>query len=173
MNGRRLSAEEAYRMGMINRLVPRERLEAETTELAEKAAAAYPFAVKLLKRSLKRVAHGQGFRTSIQSHFDTHQLSHVTEEYRRMRDQGIASGIARGGCLAAISERGEAFRCNAGWRQGRQPLVRDQSCDLRRETGCIVSPACMKHHPESRSRTHSSTVLCPPPADSQPSKELS
>ncbi|WP_253076210.1 enoyl-CoA hydratase-related protein [Bradyrhizobium sp. 87] len=96
LTGRRLSAEEAYRIGMINRLVDRERLEAETTELAEKAIAAYPFAARLLKRSLKRVADIQGFRTSLQSHFDTHQLSHVTDEYSRMRDQGIASGISRG-----------------------------------------------------------------------------
>ncbi|MCA6120235.1 hypothetical protein J6524_36210 [Bradyrhizobium sp. WSM 1738] len=96
LTGRRLSAEEAYRIGMINRVVPRDRLEAETTELAEKAAAGYPFAVKLVKRSLKRVAEIQGFRTSLQSHFDAHQLSHVTDEYRRMRDQGIAAGITRG-----------------------------------------------------------------------------
>ncbi|MDA9513105.1 enoyl-CoA hydratase [Bradyrhizobium sp. CCBAU 11430] len=96
LTGRRLSAEEAFRVGMINRFVSRERLEAETTELAEKAAAAYPFAARLLKRSLKRAADIQGFRTSLQSHFDTHQLSHVTDEYSRMRDQGIASGISRG-----------------------------------------------------------------------------
>ena len=94
--GRRMSAEEAQRVGMVNRVVKRSDLEIATTELAEKVAAAAPFAAMLTKRSLNRMADIQGFRNALQSHFDTHQLSHVSDEYRRMREQGIAAGISRG-----------------------------------------------------------------------------
>ncbi|UCI31910.1 enoyl-CoA hydratase [Mesorhizobium sp. B4-1-4] len=94
--GRRMSAEEAQRVGMVNRVVQRAELEAATTELAEKIAVAPPFATMLTKRSLNRTADMQGFRNALQSHFDTHQLSHVSDEYRRMREQGIAAAISRG-----------------------------------------------------------------------------
>ncbi|MCO5089549.1 enoyl-CoA hydratase [Bosea sp. (in: a-proteobacteria)] len=96
LTGRRMSAQEAHRLGMVNHVVPRDQLDERTTELAEKVAGAYPFAAKLVKRSLKRAADIQGFRASLQSHFDTHQLSHVSDEYRRMREAGLAAGIARG-----------------------------------------------------------------------------
>jgi enoyl-CoA hydratase len=96
LTGRRMPAEEALRIGMINRMVPRSELEAATTELSEKVAQAYPFAAKLVKRSLKRTADIQGFRNSLDAHFDTHQLSHVSDEYRMMREGGLAAGISRG-----------------------------------------------------------------------------
>ncbi|MCK1520075.1 enoyl-CoA hydratase [Bradyrhizobium sp. 17] len=96
LTGRRMSAVEAHRLGMVNRVVPRADLEVETTTLAEDVASGYPFASKLIKRSLKRAADIQGFRASLLSHFDTHQLSHVSDEYRQMREGGIAAGIARG-----------------------------------------------------------------------------
>jgi enoyl-CoA hydratase len=38
----------------------------------------------------------QGFRDAINAHFDTHQLAHVTEEFRRTREAGLAAAIARG-----------------------------------------------------------------------------
>lgn len=132
---RRLSADQAHRIGMINRLVPRERLETETTELAEKAAAAYPFAVKLLKRSLKRVADIQGFRTRNSKPFrHSSTVSCYGGVQPDARSRYRLWNRPRQGCVTGITVRAEAFRRNAGWRLRRQPLVRDQSCDLRRET---------------------------------------
>ncbi|MET3524024.1 enoyl-CoA hydratase [Mesorhizobium abyssinicae] len=95
LTGRRMPAEEALRLGMINRLVRRAELETATSELADKVAGAYPFATKLVKRSLKRTADIQGFRNALDAHFDTHQLSHVSDEYRKMREGGLAAGISR------------------------------------------------------------------------------
>lgn len=83
-------------MGMVNKVVARSELGSETMALAARIATAPPFALQLLKRSLNRTFDVQGLRIALQSHFDTHQLSHVTEEFRRTREAGLASAIARG-----------------------------------------------------------------------------
>lgn len=94
--GGRVTAQEALAMGMVNRVVPVAALEAETLSTAERVAAAPPFALQLLKRSLNRTFEVQGMRAALQAHFDTHQLTHVTEEFRKTREAGLASAIARG-----------------------------------------------------------------------------
>jgi len=45
----------------------------------------------LTKRSINRTQDIQGFRSAIDAHFDTHQLSHRTEAYLRVRRQGVDS----------------------------------------------------------------------------------
>lgn len=94
--GERMSSADALAIGMINRRVPRASLEAETLALANRIAAAPPFAIKLLKRSLNRTLDAQGLRTALSAHFDTHQLTHVSEEFRRVREAGLAAAIAKG-----------------------------------------------------------------------------
>ena len=86
--GRRLPAAEAVQWGMINRVVPRDALEKETLALAEHIAKAPPFALKRTKRSINRTLDIQGWRTSIQAHFDTHELSHVSEAFKDLRAKG-------------------------------------------------------------------------------------
>ncbi|WIW89490.1 enoyl-CoA hydratase [Sphingobium sp. V4] len=85
--GQRLSAMDGLELGMVNRVVPRAQLEAETLQLAERIAAAPPFALRILKRSLNRTREAQGFRTALQAHFDTHQLSHTSFEYNKVREE--------------------------------------------------------------------------------------
>jgi enoyl-CoA hydratase len=94
--GRRMGMEEALRIGMVNRVVPLADLEATTVALAEEIASAPPFAIKLTKRSLNRAFDMQGFRNSLMAHFDTHQLAHLTEEFRAVKEAGLASAIRRG-----------------------------------------------------------------------------
>jgi len=94
--GRKMLAQEAHAIGMVNKVVSRADLESETTAMAEQIAQAQPFALKLVKRSINRTLDGQGMRTALQAHFDTHQLSHVTEAFKVARDQGLESAIKRG-----------------------------------------------------------------------------
>lgn len=94
--GERVGAADALRMGMVNRVVPREQLESATLALAEKVAQAPPFGVQLLKKSLNRTLDCQGLRQALSAHFDTHQLSHVSAEFAAMRERGMAAGIQRG-----------------------------------------------------------------------------
>ncbi|MGF7162399.1 enoyl-CoA hydratase [Rhodoligotrophos appendicifer] len=94
--GGRLSAAEAERAGMVNHVVPRSELEAKTLEIANRIAAAPPFTLKLLKRSLNRSLEAQGFGVALAAHFDTHQLSHVSEAFKSIRDKGLAGAIDKG-----------------------------------------------------------------------------
>jgi enoyl-CoA hydratase/carnithine racemase len=91
--GQRIGAREAYEWGMVNRVVPRAELESVTLELAQRIAAAPPMAVRMLKRSLNRTLDMQGFRNSIQAHFDTHLLSSSTHEFKEMVARGMEQSI--------------------------------------------------------------------------------
>ncbi len=101
--GERLGARRAQELGMVNRVAPRAELEAQTLALAARIAQAPPFAMSLVKRSLNRSLDVQGLREALSAHFDLHQLSHVTEEYRATVRAGLSSAIAKGAAHGASS----------------------------------------------------------------------
>ncbi|MGI8329483.1 enoyl-CoA hydratase [Actinomadura scrupuli] len=74
--GRPLTAEEAERIGMVNRVVPRDRLDAESRALAERIAAMPPFGLRQAKRAVNQTLDVQGFHAAVQSVFDVHQTGH-------------------------------------------------------------------------------------------------
>jgi enoyl-CoA hydratase len=82
MTGCKISAAEALQMGMANKMVPDEQLDEAAMEMAQQVAKASPFAMRLIKRSLNRSLDAQGFRIALNAHFDTHELSHRTNEYK-------------------------------------------------------------------------------------------
>ncbi|MDD5092857.1 MAG: enoyl-CoA hydratase-related protein [Dehalococcoidia bacterium] len=65
LTGDMLSAEEAFALGIVNKVVPHERLLAETMVLAEKIASKPPLAVRMMKRSVY-----QAQNSSFRSHLD-------------------------------------------------------------------------------------------------------
>lgn len=91
--GRRMGAEEAFQIGMVNRVVPRAELEQSTMELANTIAAAPPFGLRLVKRALNRTWDSQGLKVALSAHFDGHQLSHVTKEFQDNLAKGLSSTI--------------------------------------------------------------------------------
>lgn len=93
--GGRVSASEALAMGMVNEVVKKEELRHHTMQMAQRIAAAPPFGMRLIKKSLNRTFDAQGFRSVLSAHFDLHQLSHVTEEFKQVRDSGLAKAIQR------------------------------------------------------------------------------
>lgn len=94
--GERLGAAQAKELGMVNRVVPAERLAEEAMALAQRIAQAPPFALQMLKKSLNRSMDVRGMRQALSAHFDIHQLSHVTEEYKQSKNAGLATAIQRG-----------------------------------------------------------------------------
>ena len=61
----RLDAVEAERIGLVNRVVPRDRLEDETMQLAQEMAVVDPAAMTLTKRAINRSWETAGFRQAL------------------------------------------------------------------------------------------------------------
>ena len=61
MTGEPISAEEALRIGMINKVVPHENLMDASMEMAKKIMANAPLAVELIKNAVNRQLHGEEF----------------------------------------------------------------------------------------------------------------
>ncbi len=72
-----IGAEEAWRLGMVNHVVPREKLEEETLKLAQRIALQDPFSLKLAKWSVNYTMDVMGERNAIRAHFILHQLTHA------------------------------------------------------------------------------------------------
>ncbi|WP_449433292.1 enoyl-CoA hydratase [Pseudomonas putida] len=93
--GQRISAEEALAAGMVNRVVPKEQLDEAVMALANRVAEAPSFAVKILKKSINRTFDIMGRETALRSHFDSHMLSHYTNEAKELRASGATHAIRR------------------------------------------------------------------------------
>ena len=74
--GRSMTAEEAERLGMVNKVVPLDDLRAETRALAEEIAKKHPFALRQAKRAVNQTLDVMGFYAAVQSVFDVHQTGH-------------------------------------------------------------------------------------------------
>ncbi|MCI0633185.1 MAG: enoyl-CoA hydratase-related protein [Actinobacteria bacterium] len=96
----RVPADEALRIGMVNRVVPRDELDAATLELAEDIARNEPFVVRATKRSVNRMWDVAGFRASMDANteidveIETANLP-AREEFRRLtQEEGLKAAIA-------------------------------------------------------------------------------
>lgn len=93
--GVKISAQEAHAMGMVNRVVGDAELDEATLAMAQQIAKAPPFGLRLIKRSINRGLDAQGLRAALAAHFDTHQLSHLSEGFLTARDRGLANAIQK------------------------------------------------------------------------------
>jgi enoyl-CoA hydratase len=75
--GRALTADEARAVGMVNRVVEADRLEAVTLELAEQIASRPAFGLRLAKESVNRSLDAQGQSNALDSAIALHNLGHA------------------------------------------------------------------------------------------------
>ncbi len=73
---RRFSAEEAEKLGMVNRVVPLDELMDQTMELAREISQMHSFALTQAKRIVNQTQDIQGFYSALQSGFDMHTVGH-------------------------------------------------------------------------------------------------
>ena len=70
------TAQEAERLGMVNRVVPLDELRSSTMDLARQIAQMHPFALAQAKRAVNQTMDIQGFYAALQAVFDVHQTGH-------------------------------------------------------------------------------------------------
>ncbi len=75
--GEPVLAQEAKELGMVNHVVPRERLESFTLEMAEKIAQRPMIGLRMSKLSVNQSLDAQGMWTAIQSAFGLHHFAHT------------------------------------------------------------------------------------------------
>ncbi|NMN97003.1 enoyl-CoA hydratase [Antrihabitans stalactiti] len=75
--GDRFSAQRAYEWGMVNRVVPRDDLEAETFAIAERIAAMPQFGLALTKKAVNQCEDQMGMRNGMDSVFGLHHFAHA------------------------------------------------------------------------------------------------
>jgi enoyl-CoA hydratase/carnithine racemase len=96
----RVPAGEALRIGLVNRVVPRETLDAATLELAEEIAKNEPFVVRSMKASINRAWEVAGIAEALEANLEldveieTANLP-ARDEFRRItQEKGLKAAIA-------------------------------------------------------------------------------
>jgi enoyl-CoA hydratase/carnithine racemase len=75
--GNSITAAEAERIGMVNRVVPVDELMPATMELARRIAQQDSFALRMAKRAVNHTLDIQGFKSAIDACFDIHEFGHA------------------------------------------------------------------------------------------------
>jgi enoyl-CoA hydratase len=75
--GERIDAARALQIGMVNRVVPGDRLAAEVTGMAVKIAAMPRFGLALAKKAVNQAEDAMGLQVGMDSVFGLHHLAHA------------------------------------------------------------------------------------------------
>ena len=75
--GDRMSADEAHRVGMINRVVPRDELQQTVLGMAQRIAEKPRFALALTKMAINQAEDRQGLRETMDAVYGLHHLAHA------------------------------------------------------------------------------------------------
>jgi enoyl-CoA hydratase len=96
----RIPAEEALRIGLVNRVVPRHELDAATLALAEEIAKNEPFVIQTTKRAVNRAWDVAGFRAAMAANVELDVMIETAnlparDEFRRItQEEGLKKAIA-------------------------------------------------------------------------------
>jgi enoyl-CoA hydratase len=103
----RISADEALRIGLVNRVVPRDRLDDETLALAEEIAKNEPFVIQTTKRAVNRAWDVAGFRQALEANTELDTMIETADLPARAEFRAITT---ERGLKEAIAWRDARFR---------------------------------------------------------------
>jgi enoyl-CoA hydratase/carnithine racemase len=96
----RFPATEAHRIGLVNRVVPRDQLDDATIALADEIASNEPFVVRTMKASINRVWLLAGLRAALDANTELDVMIETAnlparDEFRRItQEEGLKAAIA-------------------------------------------------------------------------------
>jgi enoyl-CoA hydratase len=96
----RIPADEALRIGLVNRVVPRDELDDATLALAQEIAKNEPFVVQATKRSVNRAWEVAGFRAALDANTEIDVMIEAAnlpqrDEFRRITEEkGLREAVA-------------------------------------------------------------------------------
>jgi len=96
----RIPAAEALRIGLVNRVVPRDELDDATMALADEIARNEPFVVRTMKASINRVWELAGLRAALDANTELDVMIETAnlparDEFRRItQEEGLKAAIA-------------------------------------------------------------------------------
>lgn len=96
--GDRFSAQRAYEVGMVNRVVPRSKLRNETLALAARIGSMPRFGLALTKKAVNQSEDQMGLRNGMDAVFGLHHFAHT-------HNAEIGSGPLGGVDIATIAVR--------------------------------------------------------------------
>ncbi|HEY6471527.1 MAG TPA: enoyl-CoA hydratase [Acidimicrobiales bacterium] len=99
--GDTIDAQEAWRLGLVNRVVPRAELEDRTRELAERVALVPPVTAQTVKETINETANLMGKRDALKYHFMAHHWVHNSATALN----ALAARKAKGSMKEVIAER--------------------------------------------------------------------
>ena len=105
LTGDAIDAREAWRLGLVNRVVPRRRLAAETLALARRIALVPPVTASLVKESINQATAFAGKEHSFRHHFMVHQFMHGTQTAA----EALAARRRTGSVRAMLAARDRDF----------------------------------------------------------------
>jgi len=101
-----IGAEEACRLGFVNIVVPRNRLEDETMALAKEIAENDPFTLRMLKWAANSAQDEMGFSNSIRN-AHSHYMVHGLDSYTKDKLEGKGFPKVMPGVAHAMKTRGK------------------------------------------------------------------
>lgn len=94
LTGRMMDADECFRIGLINRIVPKEKVREAALALAEELAGKPPVAMRLNKARFREVTE-ESFRECLAAGIRNQREAYATGEPARMMEQFLAVRAAR------------------------------------------------------------------------------
>jgi enoyl-CoA hydratase len=77
LTGDAINAEEAFRLGMVSKIFPADRLEQDTLAFARRIAALPSMTSLMIKESVNQTVDNMGFYNALQACFSLHQMNHA------------------------------------------------------------------------------------------------
>ena len=106
LTGDLVDAAEAERIGLVNRVVPADRLAAEVDGLADRLARTPPEVMRLTKRMLNRAMDAAGFRDAVQAGIDLGAIINAADTPEQREWDTI---VRRDGLRAALAWRDRRY----------------------------------------------------------------